>query len=64
MISYKPFWKYCKENKISQYRLNNEYGITNYQLDMLRNNKPISLKTLEKICKAMNLKVEEVVEIK
>lgn len=39
-------------------------GITNYQLDMLRNNKSISLNTLEKICKIMNLRVEEVVEIK
>ena len=49
-----------KEKKVSQYRLL-QSGIDNKTLDKLKKNNNITLKTLEKICKACDCTPNDVV---
>ena len=62
MITYDPFWKMIAERGISQYDLEQTYGFNHYQLDRLRNNKPIKTDTIDFICKALDCKTQEVIE--
>ena len=49
MIDYSPLWKTMKEKEITQYYLIKD-GIDRKTLDSLKNNRNITLLTLEKIC--------------
>lgn len=61
MISYEPFYKTLKENKISTYKLINEYGISRSLLDRLKHNRPISTVTLDDLCTILHCRVEDVI---
>lgn len=54
MISYKPFFEMIKKKGISQYQLENEYNISKGTLDSLRQNKNITLFTIENLCNLLN----------
>ncbi len=60
MISYEPFFTTIKRKGITQYQLENDYLLSKGTLDRLRNNKNISLYTLEYICKLIDCKPDEV----
>lgn len=60
MISYDPFFKTLKEKNISQYKLIYTYGFSKGTLDALKNNRSITLNTLEDICKLLNCKPDQV----
>ena len=49
MIDYAPLWETMKRKKISQYDLIN-MGIDKHTMDSLRNNRSITMNTLEKLC--------------
>ena len=57
---FSPLWKTLKEKNITQYQLI-QHGIDNGLLDRLRKNENITLKNLEKICKACECTPEKVV---
>lgn len=61
MIDYSPLWKTMEEKGITQYKLI-EQGIDRRVLDTLRKNKNITLLTLEKICKVLDCKPNDIVE--
>ena len=62
MITYEPLWKTLQQRNISQYSLIKNYGFSTGTLDSLRQNKNITMKTLNDICNALNCKVESVIE--
>ncbi|MBP3200810.1 MAG: helix-turn-helix domain-containing protein [Lachnospiraceae bacterium] len=61
MISYEPFFKTLVKRKISQYQLINDYLIPSGTLSRIRNNKSLTLKSIENICKALNCNISDVV---
>ena len=61
MISYEPFFKTLVKRKISQYQLINDYLIPSGTLSRIRNNKSLTLKSIENICKALNCDISDVV---
>lgn len=60
MISYEPLWNTMKQKGISQYKLL-QLGIDNRLLNSLRNNKSITMYNLERICKILDCKANDVV---
>lgn len=63
MISYKPFFETIKRKGISQYCLENEYNISKGTLDSLRQNKNITLYTVEILCDKLNCEPWDIFEI-
>lgn len=61
MINYQPFWETLKKKQITTYALIKEYKINSRIVDNMRNNRGITLKTLEKLCKALDCRMDEVV---
>ncbi len=62
MITYEPLWKTLQQQNISQYSLINDYGFSTGTLDSLRQNKNITMKTLNDICNVLNCNVEAVIK--
>lgn len=61
MIDYSPLWKTMEEKGITQYKMI-ELGIDRRVLDSLRKNRNITLLTVEKICKILDCKPNDIVE--
>ena len=64
MINYSPFFNTIKSKKISQNTLSNNYFVSKNTINKLRNNKSVSLSTIEYLCKILNCNVNEIVCIK
>lgn len=64
MISYAPFWKTIKEKEVSQFDLYTYAKISTETLFRLRNNKIITTNTIDKLCKILNCKVEDILEFR
>lgn len=62
MICYKRFFKTLKRKGISQYDLEYHYHISKGTMDKLRNNKNITLLTLECLCQCINCEPYEIFE--
>lgn len=62
MITYEPLWKTLQQRNISQYSLIKHYGLSTGTLDSLRQNKNITMKTLNDICNILNCSVEAVIK--
>ena len=63
MVKYTRFWETMQRKGISQYRLIKTYGISNGQLNRLRKNLYISTHTVETLCRILDCRVEDVMEI-
>lgn len=50
MISYNPFFEMIKRKGITQYMLETDYNISKGTLDSLRQNKNVTLYTIENLC--------------
>ena len=61
MISYEPLFKTWKKKGISQYQLIN-MGIDRKTMDALRNNRNVTVVTIEKICKLVGCSPNEVIK--
>lgn len=62
-ISYKPLWHQLLEREIKKMEFRDLVGISNGTLARLGKNEPVSMEVIEKICIALNCKIEDVVEI-
>ncbi len=62
MITYAPLWKTLKEKGISQYKLIEEYGVDNAQLQRLRDNAVVKTITIDRLCQILDCKVEDIME--
>ncbi len=68
MISYKPFRVLVAEKNIEVTKLSKELKISPSTMSKLNakkdDNEPVSLKTIETLCKHFGVKIEQIVEIK
>lgn len=62
MLSYTPLWKTMEKQNISTYTLIKEYGINPRTINNLKHSKSITMYTLERICKILNCKPNDVIE--
>lgn len=60
IIDFTPLWETMKKKQVSQYQLLKR-GIDNKTLDSLKNNKNITLTTMEKLCKILECTPNEIV---
>lgn len=62
MISYKPLLRLLLERDMSKTELREVIGFSTTTLAKISKNEYISMETLEKICKHLNCKVENIIE--
>lgn len=63
MVSYNRLWETMEKRKISQYRLIKEFGLSSGQMSRLKKNTYVSTHTLETLCRILDCRVEDVMEI-
>ena len=63
MISYNRLWETMEKRKISQYRLIKEFGLSSGQMSRLKKNTYVSTHTLETICRILDCRIEDVMEV-
>ena len=62
MIVFDKLWETMREKGISTYVLREECGIDSKTVRRLRKNENIETKTLDKLCTALDCKIEDVME--
>ena len=63
MISYKPLFRLLLERDMTKTQLRTEVGFSSATLAKMSKGEYISLETIENICKYLNCKIEDVIEI-
>ena len=63
MISYNSLWETMEKRKISQYRLIKEFGLSSGQMSRLKKNTYVSTHTLETLCRILDCRIEDVMEV-
>ena len=63
MISYKPLFRLLLERDMTKTQLREAVGFSSATLAKLSKCEYISLETVENICKYLNCKIEDVIEI-
>lgn len=63
MYDYSPLWKTLEEKGITQYQLINEYHFSTGTLDSLRQNRSVTVKTLETLCLILNCTPNDILKI-
>lgn len=63
MINYSPFYMTLIKKKISQYRLINKYLISSSTLNRIKKNEPVSLATIDELCKILKCDIKDIVKI-
>ena len=62
MISYEPFWETLKIKNISTYVLREKYNISPNTLTRMKNNKYLSMRTVEDFCKILDCEIDDIVK--
>ena len=63
MISYNRLWETMEKRKISQYRFIKEFGLSSGQMSRLKKNTYVSTHTLETLCRILDCRIEDVMEV-
>ena len=63
MISYKPLFRLLLERDMTKTQLREAIGFSSATLAKMSKGKYISLETVENICKYLDCKIEDVIEI-
>ena len=63
MISYNRLWETMEKRKISQYRLIKEFVLSSGQMSRLKKNTYVSTHTLETLCRILDCRIEDVMEV-
>lgn len=63
MIDYTPLWNTMKAKNVSTYSLIRDYGFSKGTLDSLKQNRNVTLNTIETLCKILQVPIEQVVTI-
>lgn len=63
MVRYTRLWETMKKKGVSQYRLIKYYGISTGQMSRMKKNMYVSTHTIEMLCRALQCRVEDVMEI-
>ena len=62
MIVFNRLWEKLKERNIYTYTLREKCGIDSKTIRRLKANDNIETKTIDKLCKVLNCKIEEIAE--
>ena len=62
MISYEPFWETLKTKNISTYVLREKHNISPNTLTRMKNNKNLSMRTIEDFCKILDCEIADIVK--
>ena len=62
-VSYKKLWKLLIDKNLKKKDLIRMSGISNYTINKLNAGKSVTTATLVKICKALDCKIEDIMEI-
>lgn len=63
MYDYNPLWKTLEEKGITQYQLINEYHFSTGTLDSLRQNRSVTVKTIETLCLILDCTPNDILRI-
>lgn len=63
MINYKPLFRLLLEKDMTKTQLRTAVGFSSTTLAKLSKGEYVSLETIENICKYLNCKIEDVIEI-
>ena len=61
-VNYDKLWKLMIDKKINKTQLSEKAGITTNAMAKLGRNESVQVETLAKICKALNCKIEDIIE--
>ena len=64
VYSYNKLWKMLIDRKITKTAMRKQAGITTNMLAKMGKDEPVSIKTLAKICVALDCRLYDIVEIK
>ncbi len=64
VYSYNKLWKMLIDRKITKTAMRKQAGITTNMLAKMGKDEPVSIKTLAKICVALDCRLDDIVEIK
>ena len=62
MVSYAPLWETMKKREISTYALINKYHFDAHTLNSLKQNKSVTVNTIETLCSILGCTPNEVFE--
>ena len=62
MICYDPLWKTMQAQNATTYTLRVKYNMSHATVQRLQTNQPVSTHTLDKLCRVLNCRLEDVAE--
>ena len=62
MIKFDKLWVVMEQKDVTTYALREKGGIDSKTIRRLRNNENMETKTLDKLCKALDCKLEDIAE--
>lgn len=62
MIRYDPLWKTMKKKNATTYTLREKHHISHATVQRLQRNQPVSTHTLDKLCRLLDCRLEDVAE--
>lgn len=62
MISYNPLWKFLIDKGMTKSEFRNLCNISKQTLTEMNKNNNISLKTIDRICKILQCRIEDIIE--
>lgn len=63
MVSYKKLWKLLIDRDLRKKDLARIADLSSYTIQKLNRNENVNVETLAKICRALNCKVDDIMEI-
>ena len=60
MIDYSPFWETLEKSTENWYTLTTQHHISNATLSRLRNNRNISMTTINDLCRILNCSISDI----
>ncbi|MBQ8663426.1 MAG: helix-turn-helix transcriptional regulator [Eubacterium sp.] len=61
MITYEPFWNTLKHSSETTYTLIHKHNINSTTITRLRNNEPVTTRTLNDLCRILKCELHEIV---
>lgn len=63
MFNYNPLWKTLEKKGITQYQLIKDYNISTGTLDAFRQNRSVTVKTIDTLCLILNCTPNDILKI-
>lgn len=62
MIDYSPFWETLEKSEENWYTLMRDYKISSSTLSRLKNNKDISMKKVNDLCRILHCQIQDIAQ--